>query len=81
MFTTACETTGGLPPPEISRVTPPAPTKIPRGSVPCTQSPTGWCLSDEENGQLLIDLDAGERTRDRMICWLRVYFKYPPCPT
>jgi len=45
------------------------------------ESSTGWCLSDDENGQLLIDFDEAERTRDRMLCWLRTYFGYPACPT
>lgn len=65
--------------PAIERVTPPPPTEIPRGSVPCAESSTGWCLSDDENADVLIDYERGERERDRMLCWLRDWFGYPPC--
>lgn len=78
-FTTACEHDGDLTRPEIGRLTPPAETQIPRGSVPCTHSPSGWCLSDEENGALLLEFKKGELERDRKLCWLLAYFGYPPC--
>ena len=68
--------------PALFRVTPPPATEIPDGSVPCPSpgNPGAMCLSDEENGDLLIEYESGERERDRMLCWLRVWFGYPACP-
>ena len=55
------------------------PVDIPRGSVPCTTSSTGWCLSKEEDDQLKIDLFEGVLERDRKLCWLLAYHGYDPC--
>lgn len=79
MCTTACA--GGANPdrPAKHRLTPLPQTEIPRGSVACSTSSTGWCLSDAENGQLLTDYEKGERARDRKLCWLLAYFGYEPC--
>jgi hypothetical protein len=67
--------------PPVERVTPPPRTPIPEGSVACADNPANKCLSDEQNAQLLRSFDAGEAERDRMLCWLRVWFGYPACPT
>lgn len=66
-------------PPE-SRVTAPPRTAIPVGTVPCPTDPTALCLSDKQLGELLQAFDAGEAKRDRMFCWLRVFFNYTACP-
>lgn len=52
---------------------------VPKGSIPCTTSSTGWCLSKSENDQLLIDLFEGVVERDRKLCWLLAYHGYDPC--
>ncbi len=66
--------------PPIERVAPPEATEIPEGAVACPNDPTRRCLSDEQNAQLLRSYETGERKRDRMLCWLLVWFGYPACP-
>jgi len=78
---TACATTATPDRPAEHRLRPPPSPEVPRGSVACTTSPTGWCLSKTENDQLLIDLYEGILLRDRKLCWLLVYHGYKPCPT
>lgn len=65
--------------PAEERVTPPAATAIPDGEVACTGDPAQRCLSDVQNADLLRRYEGGERERDRMICWLRVWVGYPAC--
>ncbi len=67
--------------PAVERVKPPAPTEIPQGEVACADDPSKRCLSDKQNADLLRAYEAGERTRDRQLCWLLVWFGYPACPT
>lgn len=81
LLLTSCA--GGVesaPPPPIERVTPPAATHIPDGGTPCSGNPTAMCLTDSQNAGLLRSYEAGERARDRQLCWLRVWFGYPACP-
>jgi hypothetical protein len=66
--------------PPIERVTPPPRTPIPDGAVPCADDPARQCLTDEQSAQMLREFDAGEAKRDRMLCWLRVWFGYSACP-
>ena len=66
--------------PAERHVTPPPRTPIPEGTVPCQDDPTQLCLSDEQMAQLLRAFNAGEAERDRIICYLRAWFAYEPCP-
>ena len=67
--------------PELASLTPPPRAEIPEPAALCpvAEDLARRCYSDVQNGEILAGLDADIAVRDRMLCWLRVYFQYPAC--
>lgn len=69
------------PRPTIDRLTPADWPVVPEGSVACAHDPARRCLTDEEDAQLKRGLADTITADEDIICWLRDWFGYPPCPS
>lgn len=66
--------------PSIDRVTPAPRRAMPVPTAACPNDASRLCYTDAQTGQVLADQDATIDDRGRQLCWLRVWFGYPPCP-
>ncbi|MCW3837789.1 hypothetical protein ACFQ1E_17225 [Sphingomonas canadensis] len=48
--------------------------------MPCPDDPAMRCWSDAQIAEVIAGREKALDDRDAQLCWLRVWFGYPPCP-
>lgn len=67
--------------PDESRFRPVAAPAIPPAATPCAHDPAQLCNTDAETAGVIVAYDGNLGEANRRICWLRVRYGFPACPT